>query len=127
MDGDMTKYGLLCAGAALALGAPAFAQAQTIDVETVPPTLTAPAPADTLSPPGTTVLVVPGTRTAIPTAAPPERWVSGRYAWDPASGQYVWVPDHHYVEAPAEVTAAWVPGHYAATDDGYVWVAGHWR
>ena len=29
----MTKYGLLCAGAALALGAPAFAQAQTIRVE----------------------------------------------------------------------------------------------
>jgi len=122
----MTKYGLLCAGAALALGVPAFAQAQTIRLETVPPTITAPAPADTLSPPGTTVLVVPGTSTGIPTAAPPERWVRGRYAWDPATEQYVWLPAH-YNEAPAETAATWVPGHYAPTDEGYAWIEGHWQ
>lgn len=122
----MTKYGLLCAGAALALGAPAFAQAQTIRVETVPPTIAAPPPADTLSPPGTTVLVVPTAPSGTPTAAPPEERVPGRYGWDIASAQYVWVPGH-YVETPAEAAVTWVPGRYAWTDDGYIWIAGHWQ
>ena len=120
----MTKYGLLCAGAALALGAPAFAQAQTIRLETVPPTIAA--PADTLSPPSTTVLVAPTAPSGAPIVAPSERWVPGRYAWDAASEEYVWLPGHH-VEAPAEAAASWVPGYYAPTDGGFVWVEGHWR
>src|SRR5579883_959182 len=51
-------------------------------------------------------------------------WTPGYWAWDPASGDYYWVPGT-WVLAPA-VGLLWTPGYWGWSGSSYFWHAGYW-
>lgn len=116
----MTKQGLLAAGLAFGLTAPALAQ--EVQVVPVPPP----------DPPASTTIIL------APTAPPPPRaetpppasstelvWRHGHWRWNPVSGQYIWV-EGRYIERPTAV-AQWTPGHWEHRPGGWLWIDGSWH
>ncbi len=142
----MTRYAVLAAVPALALGAPAFADELPI---ADPPEPVAPAPAVQVQPPPVTMHTDPATGQTVatmvlptapaPTQPPPPQpaalvptvpspgfvWIPGHYNWDPDRYTYVWLVGQ-YVQRPRE-NAHWVDGRWQLQPYGWVWVDGHWE
>ena len=143
----MIRYALPAAIAALALGAPIAANAQTAMPPQVMPVTTPntsvnanaaivgqpqPGPDDYYSGVQTPLPVYPGAPMPGPfaqpapmTVSPRTVWIPGAYNWDPNRQTYAWTQGQ-YVEAPTE-DARWVPGHWAETPTSWIWVDGRWN
>src|SRR5581483_1520869 len=128
IGGTMTRYAVLAAVPALALGAPAFADELPI---ADPPAPVAPAPAVQVQPPPVTMHTDPATGQTVATMVLPTVpspgfvWIPGHYNWDPDRHTYVWLVGQ-YVQRPRE-NAHWVDGRWQLQPDGWVWVDGHWE
>lgn len=95
--------GILSLALLLGTTAPSFA-AVFISVNIAPPAL-----------PVYTQPVCPG---------PGYLWTPGYWAWDPAVGQYYWVPGT-WVLAP-QPGYLWTPGYWGWSGGAYAWHAGYW-
>ncbi len=125
------RRALIAAGAALILGAPAFAQDVTIEKKTTTTTTEiikeVPETGSTVS----TVIIAPRPPPALQVEIPPPPpgpamvWTAGRWSWNPDTQTYGWVRGK-YLEPP-RVHAAWVPGHWTQRSGGWVWVDGRWN
>jgi hypothetical protein len=51
-------------------------------------------------------------------------WTPGYWAWDPASGEYYWVPGT-WVQPPG-VGLLWTPGYWGFVGGAYSWHRGYW-
>ena len=51
-------------------------------------------------------------------------WTPGYWAWDPADGDYNWVPGTWVL--PPGVGVLWTPGYWAFGGGGYLWHGGYW-
>ncbi len=144
----MTRYGLLVAVPALALGVPAFAQLQPVadvttagevgppagQAQTSPITVrTDPVTGQTvatmvLAPAATPVETAPVGRPAelVPAVQTPGFvWVPGHYNWDPVQRKYIWLVGQ-YVQPPRE-QVRWISGHWRQEPAGWVWIDGRWN
>lgn len=115
---------LLAASAVLVMAAPAFADEVTIEKKTI--TREEPQSGSTVS----TVVVAPTPPPPPRAEAPPPPpgpavvWTAGHWSWNPDTHTYVWVAGR-YLEPP-RAHAAWVPGNWVKTADGWVWEEGRW-
>ena len=135
-------YRVLVAGvAALAIAAPALADAPTplhpdpghsaalpaadvlAQAYPAPPTYPPPAP-----PPSTATLAPtppppPQAETPPPAPSPSYVWEPGHWSWNGV--QYQWQPGR-YITKPT-TTATYTPGHWEQRPEGWVWVGGTWN
>ena len=51
-------------------------------------------------------------------------WTPGYWSWDPAAGDYEWVPGTWVL--PPQPGFLWTPGYWAFSDNGYYWHGGYW-
>jgi len=51
-------------------------------------------------------------------------WTPGYWSWDPAAGDYEWVPGTWVL--PPGAGLLWTPGYWAFAGGGYFWHAGYW-